>query len=621
MNRNELVEFLRDPSSLSSENLEELEKIAAEAPYFQSVRMLLAKGSRMLNDPSAKKRIATAAIYATDRPLLKKYISGKLLFLTNPPEQKNKAGKTEEVETTPDSNEEKQESVSRHRPPREKYEFPKPKESKEPEPEPDDLEGKIVIPGIPEGALDGILEELEQDMEDLKSSRLKFADLQQQIEEEDAVSAALEKATSIEPPSEETPEEVTEAVPEKAPNIIQNLDEAEEEDEEVELHEPPEEEDFQKHGIISNFSDDDEFEDEAEDLVIADFKASPDEDEEAPSEKIETSSEVSPPKKETSSAKEEETQAEVPEILDQKVTEEVEPEETKAIEAVEEDTSEQLDTKDQEDVKEVNSDKEIAKADTKEAELEADDSGDSAPPVRLESEIKREERRERRANREKRLSSLNTLSESSLKKLEDQMWGDSDDEPADEVKKEAVKAPPAAEEKKAAIKKEPAKKPTKEKEAAPKKVAKSSTKSTSAKKKASAAKTAEKKAPKASIKKAATTKKSSTVKGTSKAKKTATGKKKDEDDGKAHPARDQDQIIEKFIKESPSISKPSLGDKRDKDLSDQSSSWNKELASEYLAEIYLQQGNKKRAIEIYQTLSLNFPDKKTYFADLISKIK
>jgi len=80
------------------------------------------------------------------------------------------------------------------------------------------------------------------------------------------------------------------------------------------------------------------------------------------------------------------------------------------------------------------------------------------------------------------------------------------------------------------------------------------------------------------------------------------------------------KIVEEFIKKAPSIKKGNPNKQTaSEDLSDSSSSWNKDLASEYLAEIYLNQGNKKRAIEIYQVLMLKFPEKKSYFADLISK--
>ena len=52
-----------------------------------------------------------------------------------------------------------------------------------------------------------------------------------------------------------------------------------------------------------------------------------------------------------------------------------------------------------------------------------------------------------------------------------------------------------------------------------------------------------------------------------------------------------------------------------------SGTWDKNLASEYLAEIYLKQGNKKRAIEIYEVLSLKYPEKSGFFADQIRAIK
>ena len=600
MNRNELVEFLRDPSSLSSENLEELEKIAAEAPYFQSVRMLLAKGSKMLNDPSAKKRVGTAAIYATDRALLKKYISGNLLFLTNPPEGKTK--KAQEAEPT--NPEEKEERKAGFRPPREKYQFPKPKESKEPEPEPDELEGKIVIPGIPEGALDGILDELEQDMEDLKSSRMKFADMQQQIEEEDAVSAALEKATAI-TPDQETPtleqsvpdEMETAEKPAKASALETSTEEdAVDEEPEIDTDEQIDDpEDFPKHEIISNFTDDDEFEDETDDLVIADFKSSEEEEEE----------EVEPKPSKKEKTKE-------PEAADVA---------TESIVVEEEKKSEEEEIVENSAAKNSESPKEEPQKDPKREEKPSLDSDLSVPPVRLESEIKREERRERRANREKKLSNVNELSESSLKKLEDQMWGDSDDEVSRSGEKKSQEPTKESSSKKSALKEEkPKKEATKKKTVASKSTKKATTKPPAKKKATTTKKAATKTTVKVSAKKDSSAK-SSAAKSTSKAKKTTTKKKKDDDDGKAHPARGQEQIIDKFIKESPSISKPGDRAKADKDLSDQSSAWNKELASEYLAEIYLQQGNKKRAVEIYHTLSLNFPEKKSYFADLISKIK
>ena len=48
---------------------------------------------------------------------------------------------------------------------------------------------------------------------------------------------------------------------------------------------------------------------------------------------------------------------------------------------------------------------------------------------------------------------------------------------------------------------------------------------------------------------------------------------------------------------------------------------NDNLISESYAKILANQGKKQLAIEIYEKLVLKFPDKRTYFADLIEKLK
>ncbi|NQZ78712.1 MAG: hypothetical protein HRT61_21745, partial [Ekhidna sp.] len=102
--------------------------------------------------------------------------------------------------------------------------------------------------------------------------------------------------------------------------------------------------------------------------------------------------------------------------------------------------------------------------------------------------------------------------------------------------------------------------------------------------------------------------------------KKAVKKKVKSDTGGKADKQAADQIIDKFINESPSIKYQRSTESKSQDLSEESGSWDPNLASEYLAEIYLNQGNKKRAIEIYEALSLKYPEKKSYFADLISKI-
>ena len=57
------------------------------------------------------------------------------------------------------------------------------------------------------------------------------------------------------------------------------------------------------------------------------------------------------------------------------------------------------------------------------------------------------------------------------------------------------------------------------------------------------------------------------------------------------------------------------------DLSAESTEFKPDSSSEYLANIYIEQNKINKAIAIYESLSLKFPEKKSYFANLIKKLK
>ncbi|MCR9067076.1 MAG: hypothetical protein NXI00_24135, partial [Cytophagales bacterium] len=87
----------------------------------------------------------------------------------------------------------------------------------------------------------------------------------------------------------------------------------------------------------------------------------------------------------------------------------------------------------------------------------------------------------------------------------------------------------------------------------------------------------------------------------------------------------KEKIIDEFISTSPKISKADkskLASEEDKeDLSDKSSRFQADIGTEYLAEIYVEQGKIERAISIYEKLSLKFPEKKSYFVARIEELK
>ena len=87
----------------------------------------------------------------------------------------------------------------------------------------------------------------------------------------------------------------------------------------------------------------------------------------------------------------------------------------------------------------------------------------------------------------------------------------------------------------------------------------------------------------------------------------------------------QIEIIEKFIAEDPRIDikqkAAAESEQKQEDLAEKSLKAPDTFTTETMANLMLKQGKTKKAIDIYQKLSLKFPEKSAYFASQIEKVK
>ncbi len=678
MNKTELITYLRKPNQLTPQQLDELEGIVSEHPYFLSARLLLAKASKESKHPKTKKRVASAAIYSTDRILLKKYLSSDLFFLKEVP-------KPEEEENTPPKTSDSKQQVGR-----EKIEIKQKPETLIPEtskdvsqpgketPSKEEKTNRVnptvkerekktkpqpEVPDLPSGQLDSILDELKRDMDNLKSSREKFAQVQEKIVEDDAVSEALKKAEhkTDEPADDKVVSETTDSVIEAKEEVVENIVEVAEKAEEI--ADPPTESVVEtKGGEIDSIKaeESDEQEEEAKQKAIAITRAiiekakSEVQEEEADKAKDkEVAEKVSSQEKEVEpetdlvtsegDASEEVRESDPPSnnqgTSERDLNEEGDSEraersireprfsrfEKRSFLAPPEDFDTSfLDDDGEKDKKEESkSEKAIEKAVEEKKESSTKEEGDQKGKIKLPdlSKAKPVQRKSKRKTEKEK-------EENEVKDLSGKESKTSDTPKKEETKKESTAKKEETSKKDTTAKKESSAKKasTSSKKETKTKSSKKEPATAAAKKKAEPKKTTTKKvtaAKTSSTKKATSTKKESTTKKTAKPKSTKTkSTKKDDkkDDGKSD-RKSQSEIINKFIKESPSIKYQRQEETISEDLSEHSGEWDTNLASEYLAEIYLNQGNKKRAIQIYEALILNYPEKKSYFADLISKIE
>ncbi|MFK5958800.1 MAG: hypothetical protein QM495_08010 [Lutibacter sp.] len=83
---------------------------------------------------------------------------------------------------------------------------------------------------------------------------------------------------------------------------------------------------------------------------------------------------------------------------------------------------------------------------------------------------------------------------------------------------------------------------------------------------------------------------------------------------------DKFSVIDTFIKTNPKI-KPVDKNRKNTDISKESSKENNSLMTETLAKVYLEQKKYENAIKAYHILSLKYPEKSGFFADRIKAIK
>lgn len=91
--------------------------------------------------------------------------------------------------------------------------------------------------------------------------------------------------------------------------------------------------------------------------------------------------------------------------------------------------------------------------------------------------------------------------------------------------------------------------------------------------------------------------------------------------GLAPASSSKSDIIDKFIEESPTITRGKSQFFNPVDVAQQSVTDQENIVSETLARIYLKQGHSEKAISIFEKLILKYPEKSSYFAALIEETR
>lgn len=94
MNKQRLINVLKDNKPISSNDVSELKSLAKDYPYSQIFHVLVAKGSYDHATPSAQQDLHLAAMYATDRSVLKSFMIKKSTHISTSTVEKNKSTET-----------------------------------------------------------------------------------------------------------------------------------------------------------------------------------------------------------------------------------------------------------------------------------------------------------------------------------------------------------------------------------------------------------------------------------------------------------------------------------------------------------------------------------------------
>ncbi len=84
--------------------------------------------------------------------------------------------------------------------------------------------------------------------------------------------------------------------------------------------------------------------------------------------------------------------------------------------------------------------------------------------------------------------------------------------------------------------------------------------------------------------------------------------------------RKQQEIIDRFLSANPRI-EPGKAAPDEETIGAEALEEPEDLVSETLAEILAKQGQREKAVRVYEKLSLNFPEKSSYFAKKIEDLK